>query len=312
VNTARAVDGQLEEPRQPSAVRRIPGPAWAFIILAIFVAGLRVILGPLDFMPPEFWALRLVQLANAVATVLLGAALFIRRPDVWSACRPLGAAVVLFAVGPLLGTATPLLPLLSLRQVGPGPDPVMWAVAGVGPIAAVLDVAAVALLWMGIRRSRRRTGGRGSQRLAVAVWVIALFVLIGRLSAAIRISDASTSDAASLIAGVGLTTAYFVALTALTVTAVAGARAGERPRTAWWLAAASGLVVILGDLLAPIVDLIVREPVAIAVLVPSAVRLVSTLLLLSALALGLSSARGAGDDQRDAGAGERSSDLQPA
>ncbi len=286
----------------PRAVR-IPGPAWAFLILAIVVAALWVILGPLAFMPPELWALWPIQLANGVATVLVGAALFIRHPDVWSTCRPLGAAVVLLAVGPLVGAATPIVTLTGWPQADPGQDPdrlmLIWILYGVGIVAATVGVLAIALLWMGIRRSRRHVRIRASRRLAVVLWFSTLLLAIGRLSSELRTLDISSSDVVSVVASISFMTsvASLVALTALTVTAISGARAGESPRTAWWLVAASGLIVFIGDWVIPIIGLMVQESVALVIVLPQGVRLGSTLLLLSAFALGLSSTEGGGDQR---------------
>lgn len=301
VDTPRAVNDQVQGPRRRTG-SRIPAPTWAFFALAMVIAAFWMV-APTFTWPPALWAvLRPLLLADGVATALLGATLFIRRPDVWSACRPLGVAVMLFAAGALVEAVSPLVALFGWapNRLGVNAGNVIWIAYGFGVAAAALGILATAYLWMGIRHSRRRIGGRGSRRLAVALWVSTLFLAVGQLSAALRTIDAGSPVAVSVIS-FATEVALLVALTALTVTSISEARAGERHNRAWWLVAASGVIIILERWLEPVVGQIVREPVALFVLLPQGVRLVSTLLLLSAFALGFPSGQAEDQQQFESG-----------
>lgn len=288
-----AADRAPDEPRAAGAVNVVRGPAWVFVALAAIVAILGGIALPIDLLPSDLWAYRPLQLADGIATILLGAALFGRRPDVWTTCRPLGAAVILLAIGALMGTAGSLAVLIAWWSALGLPGNLAWTVLGLGYIEAALGVLGIALIWLGLRRSIRQANGHGSSRLSVILWAWALLLVIGNLASTVRMLDTGGASVISVIAGTRFPfgIASLVALTALTVTAIAGARGRERPTSAWWLAGASGLIVILGGWLGPVLGMIVDEPV-LPLLLPLLISLVSTLLLLLALALGLPSLRG--------------------
>jgi hypothetical protein len=298
------VDSNPTTPAAAPAAGRGRGPAWVFIALAVVVAAIGGILAPLDFMPSALSAVRPLQVADAVATVLLGAALFSRRPDAWSTQRVLGAAVALFALGALMEVTTPLVILFGWRPVAPGlgSDLPIWLAYAYLILSPALAVAATALLWLGIRRSRRRPSVHNHRPLAVVLWLSAVGLATGTLGSTLPFLDLATSPGSSLLAIANLTldAGSLIALTALTVTAMAGARANEQPTTAWRLVAASGLVIIIGRWLAPMLSWIFEpQRLLLLAVVPHGIRLTSTLLLLSAFALGLPSAEveHAGDER---------------
>jgi hypothetical protein len=259
-----------------------------FVATAVIVAVLGGIFLPLDLMPSELWAYRPLQLADGVVTVLLGAALFIRHPDVWATCRPLGAAVVLLAIGTLIETAGSVAVLILWRAaLGLDPGYLSWTILGLGYVGAALGVLGIALIWMALRRSLRHADGEGLGRLAVVLWASTLFLVVGRLASTVQtLGAAQTIATPAVVVSFTIGIASLVTLTALTVTAIAGARVVEGPTSAWWLAGASGLIVIFGEWLVPVLGVIVQESL-VPFLVPQVVRLASTLLLLTALALGL-------------------------
>ena len=283
-----------DSPRGPSLMGVALGPAWLFVSGAAIVVALGAIGLPINLLPPEMWALRPLLLANSVVSLLLGAAVFGRRPDTWTTNRPLGAAVVLIAVGVLAETLSAVAVSIAwLAAFDLLPD-AGWMLLAFGHANGALHVAGVALIWLALHRSLRPGDRRGSKPLAAVLWGVALVTGVGRLASTVQTFDsvgmalATVSVALSFVTGI----ASIVALTALTLTAITGARAGERPTSAWWLAGASGLLIVVGQWVAPILAMVANQPVLFSILLPQALGLASTLLLLLALALGLPSSQG--------------------
>jgi hypothetical protein len=278
-----------------ASVRAFPSaPFLGFLVLALAIGAVRVVLSPASLMPSEFWVIRPLHVAEGVATVLLGSALFARRPDVWSRSRPLVAAVTLLALGTFLQSGAVLLILVSWMGAASSTTPASLPFVTNGSIlvGALVGTLARWLLWIGARRSRRLPGRTGRPWPAIALWISTLGLIVGHVSSAIRVSDVGI-DPARAVTVISLVTgiASLVAMTAFTATALAGARAGESQTIAWRLAAASGVVFVLSGWLTPIVGIFASELAVDAIVIREAMRLGSTLLLLVAFALGFGSAR---------------------
>jgi hypothetical protein len=201
---------------------------------------------------------------------------------------------VLLAVGTFLETAGSVaVVILWAAALGLDPGYMSWTILGLSYVGAGLGVLGIALIWVALRRSLRHADREGPGRLAVVLGASTLLLVVGRLASTVQRLDFDQASIATSTAVVSfaISVASLVTLTALAVTAVAAARAGERPTPAWWLAGASGLIVILGEWLVPVLGLVFEEP-WVPFLVPHAIRLASTLLLLTALALGLPSPGG--------------------
>ncbi len=286
-----------ESPRGLSLTDVARGPAWLFVTGAAAIAALAAVGLPIDLLPAELWALRPLVLATNVASLLLGAAVFGRRPDAWTANRPLAAAVVLMAAGVLVGTLESVAFSVAwgagLLLPGP-PSHIGWALIALGYLGTALNVVGIALIWLTLHRSLGPGVSRGSRRLAVAMWSLAVLSAIGRLASTAQTIELFGISMATANMGIGsvLGIASVVAMTALTLTAVDGARSERRPRSAWWLVVASGLFATVGEWLAGVFIAVINPPLAFAVSLPQAVGLTSTLLLLWALALGLPSTHG--------------------
>ena len=265
-----------------------------FVSGAAIIAALGAMGLPFDLHPDELWLLRPLALASNIALVLFGAAVFGRRPDAWTANRPLAAAVVLMAAGVLAGTlgSVAFSVALGAGLLLPGPPShIGWALIALGYLGTALNVVGIALIWLTLHRSLGPDVSRGSRRLAVALWSLAVLSAIGRLTSTAQTIESLgiSMTTASIAIGSVLGIASVVAMTALTLTAIDGARSERRPRSAWWLVVASGLFAIVGEWLAGVLIAVINPPLAFAVSLPQAVRLTSTLLLLWALALGLPS-----------------------
>ena len=295
VNLPPAIeDITSESPRGPTMIDVARGPAWLFVSGAAVVAAMGAIWRPIDLVPDELWLLRPLGLASSIALVLFGAAVFGRRPDAWTANRPLAAAVVLMAAGVLAGTLGSVAASVAwgagLLLPGP-PGHIGWALIALGYLATALNVVGIALIWLTLHRSLGPGVSQGSRRLAVALWSLAVLSAIGRLASTAQTIESFgiSMTTASIAIGSVLGIARVVAMTALTLTAVDGARSERRPRSAWWLVVASGLFAVVGEWLASVFIAVINPPLAFAVSLPQAVGLASTLLLLWALALGLPS-----------------------
>ena len=265
-----------------------------FVSGAAIIAALGAMGLPFDLLPDELWLLRPLALASNIALVLFGAAVFGRRPDAWTANRPLAAAVVLMAAGVLAGTLESVAFSVAwgagLLVPGP-PSHIGWALIALGYLGTALNVVVIALIWLALHRSLGPGVLRGSRRLAVALWSLAVLSAVGRLASTAQTIESLgiSMTTASIAIGSVLGIASVVVMTALTLTAIDGARSERRPRSAWWLVVASGLFAIVGEWLAGVLIAVINPPLAFAVSLPQAVSLASTLLLLWALALGLPS-----------------------
>jgi hypothetical protein len=146
-------------------------------------------------------------------------------------------------------------------------------------------------LWLGVRESRRRADRAGSGRIAIALWISVVPLALNVLSIALlNLRQSSTSaEYFIVVVGFGATIAHLGALTALTAMSVAGARSKESPNRAWWLAAGSGLIVLVGNWTTPIVASLLqdRSEANLVVVLNQGVDVASIMLLLAALALGL-------------------------
>ena len=277
----------------PSILNVVRGPASVFVVLAAITAAVGAISLPIALLPEDMWASRPLTLANNVASVLLGAVVFGRRPDIWATNRPLAAAAVLIAVGALIETLWSVAVLVAWQAAWGQSSLVGWTLIGVNYVGGALHVLGVALIWLALRRSLPPNGGQVSRRLAAVLWGVALLAAVGRLASTVEIVERSGPSIGSVTIAIGLVISLgsLVTVTGLTVIAITGARMRGRPTAAWWLAAASGVAAIFGPVLAPVLGAITDEQVLFW-MVPQIAQLVSTLLLLAAFAVGLPWSRG--------------------
>jgi hypothetical protein len=265
-----------------------------FVCSAAAIAALAAIGLPVDLLPAELWALRPIAVATNVASLLLGAAVFGRRPDTWETNRTLGVAVFVIAAGVLAETVGAVAVGFAWQAALDLPTDVGWTLLAVAYVRGALNVLGIALIWLTLDRSLRSAGVHGSRWVAVLLWSVALLVAAGGLASAVQAFNAigASMTRISVATGVVIGMASIVAVTALTLTAFAGARAGEQPTAAWWAAVASGLLASVGAWLASMFTAVANPTMVVSILLPEVVGLGSTLLLLSAFALGLPSSRG--------------------
>lgn len=274
----------------PGIITVVLGPAPVFVVLAAITAAVGAMTSPIILLPEDMWASRPLTVASSVTSVLLGAVVFGRRPDIWATNRPVAAAVVLIALGTLVQTLLFATVLMGWQAAWGQSSLIGWTFLGVSYVGGALRVLGIALIWLALRRALSPAGGRVSRRLAAILWGVALVAAIGRLAEMMQVVERSGPSMATVNIAMEFVFSLgsLICLTAFTVIAITGALMRERRASAWWLAAASGLTAIVGPTIAPILGSITLEPVLFW-LVPQVAHLASTLLLLLAMAQGLPS-----------------------
>jgi hypothetical protein len=274
----------------PGIITVVLGPAPVFVVLAAITAAVGAMTSPIMLLPEDMWASRPLTVASSVTSVLLGAVVFGRRPDIWATNRPVAAAAILIALGALVQTLLFATVLMGWQAAWGQSSLIGWTFLGVSYVGGALRVLGIALIWLALRRALSPAGGRVSRRLAAILWGVALVAAIGRLAEMMQVVERSGPSMATVYVAMEFVFSLgsLICLTAFTVIAITGALMRERRASAWWLAAASGLTAIVGPTIAPILGSITLEPVLFW-LVPQVAHLVSTLLLLLAMAQGLPS-----------------------
>jgi hypothetical protein len=265
----------------------------AYVVLAALVAFLWLVADTVPSPLFDVGLARPLQLLAGVATVLVGAAFHVRHRDAWSAHRQL-------AMGLALSAAAALLVPVSTFLVGAGWAAAMFGASGaidvgftVGLVASVFGLLSTGLLWLGISRSHLRVERRGWDRAGLVIWSLAgLQLLNGILSASRGLGSGSPEIALIVLRGFAIGALGLLLGTGLTVALISGARSGEQPNRAWWIAGGSRLIVLLGTLAFPFLALALAmfiPGVEGYVLLSQMLSLVGAVGLLMAFALGLPS-----------------------
>ena len=230
-----------EEPRGPHLPDRmtaVPAMVWPFVLVAIVVDLLWLQRNP----GAEFDADRALpfisSIARTSALALLGAALFLRRPDAWRNLRPIAKAVTLFATAQLLAVGA-LVTSDLMGQGSSGDAELSTITVGfvVGRLAMAAQLFAIGYLWAGLGAVRRRDNAAGSRVLMVGLIgaAIAIMVIGVQTLVALGAYDGEPIIVAQNLIGTALSGLILLALMALLSELLAGARASEEPRGAWWL-----------------------------------------------------------------------------
>jgi hypothetical protein len=183
----------------------------------------------------------------------VGAAFHTRHPDAWSAHRPIAVAIGLSAAAAVLSpVATILLAYGMLMAAFGGRGPALeWSFAFIVG-ASLLFVLSTASLWIGIRRARQRADAPGVRVGSIAIWVLAVLLLLSSApSIAFGLRLTTFDQRANSLGSFAINAIQSLLSAGVTVALVAGARSGERPRRAWWVAGVSSVIVIVGSLVYP-------------------------------------------------------------
>lgn len=225
-------------PHLPDQIARIPPMARVFVVAAVIVTLLRVVEVSWPGRDVPALVLSLVALVSPAAFVLLGAALFYRRPDAWARLRPIAMAVTLFAAGELLSAAA--------RLTGDIDASSGFAADGASPVtirllvemgAGVARMLALGYLWAGVGSARRRDDAPRTRAISLAIFsgavigaVLELNWLVGNGVFAGEMTFRILNAVSLVISGLTL-----LAAAALTSDLLAGVRSGEAPARAWRL-----------------------------------------------------------------------------
>lgn len=275
----RTIDGTpWEEPRGPHVpdglvriARRLNPVSWLFV-LAAFVNGVVPVVDRLSVLrsSPGLDAATYVQsilglilaVIPPVATALFGAAYFARHPGGWSTHRAVAIGVSLMAIGELMHTAGRFLGDV-FRAVTPpadelgivAPSEVAYAV-----VATVLIGFGTFAVARGLREARQASDAAGSRARHAITAVIVLFAVWSIALNVVVLSQYAADDGNGpyLAQGVIQTVVGWLPLAAqsyLAIILVAGFIAGERPVTAWRLATAGVLaILVFGNGIAVTID----------------------------------------------------------
>lgn len=208
-----------------------PGPAtWIYIGLSIAVLVLAAM--PMVMQPRTDTALwiRWLGLVTSAAPVISAAAFHRRHPGAWRSARTIAIAFTVLAVASFMSAAGSLEGTIgdvnhSVEQVSTG--------AYLGAAAEIPQVVGALLLWIGLRRVRRRAS-RGRSLVLVAVWIvlgIELALLAGLF--VLYAIDGGSGLILGLLALIVIGPLVLVP-GLLATELVRGAQAGERPKAGWW------------------------------------------------------------------------------
>jgi hypothetical protein len=243
----------VDEPRGPHLPDRmtvLSRAAWPFVILAVVVVYLRVLRTSGVTLDAEGLLSLLLSVVRSAGFALLGAALFVRRPDALSRLWPVVIAVSLLALAELLVAASPIVgDLVDAGATGNGTPTILTAGYVIGRAGAVARLFAFGYLWIGLGPVRRRADPAGSRAILVGLlgagFAIVAFGVAGLASAGVL--DAEPGIVAVNLVAIALSALNFVVSLAILAVVLAGARAGEEPGPSWWMA-------VVGLVLCPIVS----------------------------------------------------------
>jgi hypothetical protein len=325
------IDGTpWEEPRGPHLPdrltripRKLPRGSWAFVILAAATGLLLAFDRPLplwpdtdaDIGPYVRYVLDLILwVIPPIATILFGAALFVRHRRAWTTHGALALGLVMLAVAEAMQAASDRVAGL-FWIVTPPADDVTFLTPGLTAytlLTMVLIAVGTVYFARGVRAARRRPELEGRSRWAVTIALVATLltvsVAVGGLVTMWRAASEDSGDGylaynAAILFVNWLT---FAAQAYLAVVLWAGMASGEEPAGAWRLgtvgvwailigaASASIATAVLFAVATPEMDLTIWSSLG---LVWSIVQAAGYLLLLAAFSRGLPSGP---DDDRPA------------
>jgi len=224
--------------------RARPGPSgWVYVALTTVVLGVAIVV-PLALRPPDLTPAIWVGFIISQTPLATAAAFHLRHPGAWRSAPLLAVGFVAYAAVALMGAlGAVILAMADLRH-------------DVGGLATAdnLDFYALApmvigsfLLWIGLKRARRRPGPTG-RRLVVravaaitAIEVAAVFAL-----AAFSAAGGGTSGVTLALVLVLIFGSFAAAEGLLATTLVEGAQSGEQPNPAWWIAGFGWTIQLVG------------------------------------------------------------------
>jgi hypothetical protein len=227
--------------RLAGLARRVPQPAWPFVLLAAAQLGVLVI----DGMSADPTYLLLV--ATVLAWTLVPAAVIIGRPNAWRSARGILVGAIawttLEAVGLLLGRVS----------VATGWDPFLTspAIRIFGLVRLLAGLAGPAVIAIYLERRRRTTTRWPAPLVAPAVLAVAALCVYSGSQALNQYQpwypylDTSNDLARQIqIVGTALGPVMLLTLGALAWSSWSAFRAGERPRR-FWAALAAGSAALM-------------------------------------------------------------------
>ena len=237
-------------PHLPDALTALSATALVFLMLAVA----RVIWFVRDWDQPAANVTTVVSFAAsvvpAVGAVLLPAVLAIRHPDAPIRARALYLGTVLIAfVEGMRVFNSPLRPFFE-QATPPDPETPFFVPLAIafGAVAGAAGAFAVALIARGLADSRRYADRSSIRPVMVIVALVVVLVSLGRILALRQLQWDQIPLTPIVIVYVGSTVLLGVASIAawgyLSVSAVAGSRAGEEPEAGWTLAAAGACIVV--------------------------------------------------------------------
>jgi hypothetical protein len=239
-------------PHLPDAITRIPGPAWAFLVVAVLVAW-RSVSALAANRPDDVGSVLLpgVSIAGQVAASLIGGALFIRHPDAFRTHRALAVGSALVALNILGDSFRPdagawLDGLVGDEGVGLHPLRVAF-----GTLVTLAAAGGLFALGRGLGAARALPSRLPVGRLLLVALAIPVVTTAIGLAVIVSIADPGDFQVANAV-GSAVNLAVGLAWAFLAVVAMLGAHAGEQPAAGWWLAATAGwgrLALLLGSTL---------------------------------------------------------------
>ena len=298
--TGQTIDGTPWEepgpPHLPDRLASMPWLAWPFIILAAVLAGVawpRVQDVLATGSPTAIWSI--VAQLDPIATVLLGAALFLRHPGAARELPRIAVGVALLAAGEILRlVAEPLAPILATIT------PPTEALPSFVPLGSAFDAFATSIglfglvyLGRGLDEARRIEHEGSLRRIAIPLVVLALAIGIGKFVRLGQLPQDDTMTVGTVVAvSLILSTLDLLAWAYLIVIGARGWRSGDAPSRCWLAAMLAGVCVLIAAVSTTAIELLVSAPSDASFMVYLAFASIGTVawyLLLIAFGLGLPS-----------------------
>ena len=236
-------------PHLPDRLTALPWTVWPFVVLTVLVVYLRPLRSTGMDLDASGWLALFLSVVRSAGFTLLGAALFIRRPDARSRLWPVVVAVSLLGIAELLVAASPIVgDLVDSGASDSGPT-ILSAGFVIGRAAAVARLFAYGYLWIGLGAVRTRDDPAGSRAVLVGLLVLGFGIVVFGVAglASAGVFDAEAGIVATNLVAIALSALGFVASLAILAVVLSGARAGEGPGQSWWMA-------VVGIVLCPIVS----------------------------------------------------------
>ena len=293
---------EARPPHLPDVLTRLSPGVYAFGLMALINLWFRVRQwsGNFPILDADSVLLLVPALIPAIATPLLGVALFLRHPRAHREMPLLVFGLALMAAGELLGTFSSQIRVF-LSELQPN-EFALTSPAQVAFTVFTMLLSIFALLYVGAGLSVARSRERVPAERPLLIWLVALAVVSIVLSVAGVVQvlpstvDMGMELVVQLVLGSVLSAVLTLAWTYLTVMAIGGWLAGEGPRRAWGLAALALLILFVLRLVGSVVT-VIAVPDAFEIYSPVAVVGLSAawLLLLVAFLLGLPKDRAMAD-----------------